>query len=129
MKTKYKNLAAAIMMSGLFFVPVFCSAQTTGSFNHDNNNLPKLNDNISQAEVEAEEAILLLEKIYYSQFSTARKNNNNIRTRQYDILFPVFETLMDTRNGGTFNLHGIDYSDKDIQLQEETNFYNWANKF
>jgi len=35
MKNKFKNLAAAIMISGLLFVPVLCSAQVEGSSVND----------------------------------------------------------------------------------------------
>jgi hypothetical protein len=51
------------MISGLFFVPVLCSAQTGGGIDNDNNSLliPPINDNKSQAEVEAVEGMLYME--------------------------------------------------------------------
>lgn len=38
MKRIFKNIAAPLIFSGLFFVPVLSSAQTTDGMNNDNNN-------------------------------------------------------------------------------------------
>ena len=63
MKNLIKNIAAVIMLSGLFFIPVFSSAQNTGSIANDNNNLLNLSlyNDKSQTELEAAEQILILE--------------------------------------------------------------------
>ena len=63
MKNIIKNIAIALMLSGLFFVPVLSSAQTSGGIVNDSNNLlsPPLNNDKSQAEIEAVEEMLILE--------------------------------------------------------------------
>ena len=54
MKNKFKSIAAAIMISGLFFIPVFCSAQVAGGgsdFNPSTNIVnPPENDNNDEEE-------------------------------------------------------------------------------
>jgi len=59
MKNKFRNLVAAIMISGLYFVPVFCSAQVNNSPVTDNTNVenPSKEEDKSQAEKEAEEEL------------------------------------------------------------------------
>lgn len=63
MKNIIKNIVAALILSGLFFIPVLCSAQTLGGIVNDSNNLlsPPLNNDKSQAEIEAVEGMLILE--------------------------------------------------------------------
>jgi len=63
MKNIIKNIVAALILSGLFFIPVLSSAQTSGDIVNDSNNLlsPPLYNDKSQAEIEAIEEMLILE--------------------------------------------------------------------
>ena len=62
MKNHIKNIAAVIMISGLFFVPVFCSAQVSGGGDNIDPSTtiinPPVNDNsVEEEEQEAEELL------------------------------------------------------------------------
>ena len=63
MKNIIKNIVAALILSGLFFVPVLSSAQTSSDIVNDNNKLlnPSLYIDKSQVEIEAIEEMLILE--------------------------------------------------------------------
>ena len=63
MKNIIKNIVAALILSGLFFVPVLSYAQTSSDIVNDSNKLlrPSLYNYKSQAEIEAIEEILILE--------------------------------------------------------------------
>ena len=71
MKNNIKNITA-IMISGLFFFPVFCSAQIGGNIVNESDNIvvAVFNDDISQAEVEA------IEQILYIEARSERKKRN-----------------------------------------------------
>lgn len=62
MKNNIKNIVAVVIISGLFFVPFLCSAQTGGGIVNDNKSLAilPLNNDKSQAEIEAVEEMLYL---------------------------------------------------------------------
>ena len=63
MKNIIKNLVVPLIFSGLFFVPVLSSAQTSEGIINDSNNflIPTLNNDKSQAEIEAIEQMQILE--------------------------------------------------------------------
>ena len=82
MKNLIKNIAAVIMLGGLFFIPVFSSAQNSESIANDSNNLlsPSLNNDKSQTELEAAEQILIL-IARLSQQSSYQNSAQQIKSR------------------------------------------------
>jgi hypothetical protein len=63
MKKIIKNIVATLMLSGLFFIPVLSSAQTSGGMVNERNSflIPPINNDKSQAEIEAVKEMLDLE--------------------------------------------------------------------
>jgi len=94
MKNIIKNFVTALMLSGLFFIPVLSSSQTPSGIVNDSDNLSgaQVYSDKSQAEIEAIEEMLVLEAKskhrplylkdpdqFNSRFFTLRSNviNNN----------------------------------------------------
>ena len=75
MKSKIKNIATALILSGLFFIPVLCSAQNSNGLVDDNINK-------SQAEIEAIEEMLNLEAKFRVQ-EIFIKRSEKIENRVY----------------------------------------------
>ena len=75
MKRIIKNIAAPVIFSGLFFIPVLSSAQSSEDIDKDNNNR-------SQAEIEAAEDIQKLENKSKAHRSFLRKSKK-IKNRIY----------------------------------------------
>ncbi len=63
MKNIIKNIVAPLILSGLFFIPVLSSGQTSEGIINDSNNflIPTLNNDKSQAEIEAIEQMQIME--------------------------------------------------------------------
>jgi len=111
MKNQTKNIAASIIISGLFFVPVFCSAQVNGvsGSNDDNSNVefPSSGASIydSQAEAEAEEELYYLEGLYNTQFSTDFENFDQKSNQLFNILSTVLKARKEMASATIRNIN------------------------
>jgi len=99
MKNQTKNIAASLIISAFFFVPVFCSAQADVSGIIGDNKTDVYNPTPpgefsiydSQAEAEAEEELYYLEGLYNTQFSTKFENSDQKSNQLFNILSAVMK--------------------------------------